>query len=71
MAHARRSEGLESSITRAQMHELRRIISLAIQNGDLPIALKEQIFLFTCFGYADIPTLTHENMTDRSSGSVR
>lgn len=51
--------------TRAEMHELRRIISLAIQNGDLKTALDGQKFLLTCFGYADLPTLTHDHMTER------
>ena len=51
--------------TRGEMHELRRIIFLAIQNGDLKTALNGQKFLLTCFGYADLPTLTHEHMTDR------
>jgi hypothetical protein len=56
--------------TRGEMHELRRIISLAIQNGDLNTALKGQMFLLTCFGYADLPTLTHDHMTDRAHSTA-
>lgn len=50
---------------REEMQILRSIIADARQNGDLKTALDGQKFLLTCFGYADLPTLTHEHMTDR------
>ncbi len=50
---------------REQMHKMIEIVDKAIEAGDLKTAREGQQFILTCFGYADMPTLTHEHMTEK------
>ena len=66
------SSKLERSIeyaavnVREQMHKLMGIVDAALEAKDLKTALDGQKFIMEMFGYKDMPTMTHDHVTDRS-----
>jgi hypothetical protein len=52
---------------REEMQMLRSLIRDAREAGDLTNAIKGQMFILECFGFKDLPTLTHEMVGDRSA----
>src|SRR5690606_5750950 len=50
---------------REQMHKLLEIRDAALEASDVKTAADTQKFVMTMFGFADMPTLTHEMLGDR------
>ena len=48
-----------------EMHKLRRLVDLAIEEKDISTAVKAQSYIMKLFGFEDSPTLAHEMMGTR------
>ncbi|WP_147448150.1 hypothetical protein [Mesorhizobium sp. YM1C-6-2] len=55
---------------REEMQMLRSLVRDAREAGDIKTAMQGQMFILECFGFKDLPTLTHEMLGDRSANTA-